>query len=95
MVFSAASIKQARRHQKFVGDRIEHAAERGLLGPDAGEITVEEVRDAGGDEDGERDPAQPQPAMQDVLPEHAGDHERHRDNAAVSQDVRQRERMGA
>jgi len=70
-------------------------AERGLLGPDAGKITVEEVGNAGRDKDGERDPAQPQPALQDVLPEHTADHDRDSDDTAIGQDIGQRERAGA
>ena len=36
--------QQAGRHQELVGDRVEHAAERRLLAPDAGEIAVENSR---------------------------------------------------
>ncbi len=87
--------QQARRHQELVGDRIEHAAERGLLVPHPGEIAVEKIRNAGGDEHRQRQPAQPQPAVEDVLPEHAADDDRNRHDAAISEDIRQRQRMNA
>src|SRR6516165_1126066 len=90
-----AKDQKARRNQKLVGDRVEHAAERGLLPPNAGKITVKKIGDAGRDKDDEREPAQPKPAMKDVLPEEAADHERHGDYAAISQNIRQRHRVGA
>jgi hypothetical protein len=83
--------EQARRHQELVGDRIEHAPERRLLAPLAREIAVEDVGHGGADEDEQRDPAQPQPALQDVLPVETGDHRRHRHDAGVGQEVRHRE----
>jgi hypothetical protein len=51
---SAASIS---RHD--VGDRIQHAAECRMLIPDPRIVTIEKIRNAGGDEYGERHPAQP------------------------------------
>ncbi len=51
--------QKAGRDQELVGDRIEHLAERGLLTPHAGEIAVEDVGHAGGDEDRQRQPTQP------------------------------------
>ena len=33
---------------------------------------------------------QPEPAVEDALAEHAADHDRHCDNAAVGQDIRER-----
>ena len=35
------------------------------------------------------------PPLQDALPEHAADHDRHGGDAAVGQDIGQRERMRA
>ena len=55
MVPSADQHQQAGRHQQLVGDRVEHAPEGRLLRVGAGEIAVEVIGDAGGDEDGERD----------------------------------------
>ena len=86
MVSSAASIK-TRRDQELVGDRVEHAAERGLLGPRAGQIAVEEIADRRGDKESERNPTEPEPAVKDALPEHAADHDRHGDDAAIGQNV--------
>jgi hypothetical protein len=83
--------QEAGRHEQFVGDRIEHAAERGLLAPAAGEVAVENVGDAGGDEDDERKPAQPQATLHNALREHNGDDDRHGGNARVGQDIRQRQ----
>ncbi len=51
IVSSAASISRHDDTKQLVGDRIEHAAERGLLSPGAREIAVEDIGDAGGDED--------------------------------------------
>src|SRR5262249_52979392 len=90
-----AEDQKAGCNQKLVGDRIKHTAERGLLAPNASKIAVEKTRDAGRDKDDEREPAQPKPAMKNVLPEQAADHDRHRDNAAVSQNVRQRRGVDA
>src|SRR6516162_7772191 len=90
-----AKNQKAGCHQKLVGDRVKHAAERGLLAPNAGKIAVKKIRDAGRDKDDEREPAQPKPAMKDVLPEQAADHERHGDYAAISQNIRQRHGVGA
>ena len=47
--------------QQLVGDGIEHAPEGRLLLPDAGEISVEPVRDAGDDEQREGRPARRSP----------------------------------
>ena len=54
--------QQAGRHQKLVGDRIEHPAEGRLLIPDSRIVAIEIVGHARGDEDGQRHPAQPQRA---------------------------------
>ena len=43
--------------QQLVGDRVEHAPERRLLLPDAGQIAVQPVGEAGADVDGQRPPA--------------------------------------
>ena len=51
MVSSAASMSRQDDDQKLIGDRIEHAAKRGLLIPDAGKIAVEEIADGGGDKE--------------------------------------------
>ena len=51
--------QQAGRDQELVGDRIEHPAEGGLLIPDSCIVAVEIVRDTGGNEHGQRHPAQP------------------------------------
>ena len=45
IVWSAASIEQRRGDEQLVGDRVEHAPERGLLRPGAREIAVEEIGD--------------------------------------------------
>src|SRR6516162_10671178 len=90
-----AEDQKAGCNQKLVGDRVKHTAERGLLAPNAGKIAIEKIRDAGRDKDDEGEPAQPKSAMKDVLPEQAADHDRHRDNAAVSQNVRQRHGIDA
>ena len=78
--------QQAGGDEQLVGDRIQHAAERGLLAPDAREIAIEIIGDAGDDEEAERDPAPGIAAADD-----AEDDERHGDDAAIGQHVRQRQ----
>ncbi len=77
--------------QQLVGDRVEHAAERRLLLPDAGEVAVEPVGQAGKHEQRERRPAR-RIALQE---KQAGDERRHGRNANVGEDVRQAHRQGA
>ncbi len=71
--------------EQLVRDRIEHAPERRLLLPHAGEIAVEVIGDAGADVDGERPPASGRRRDH----HEAEQHRRHGRNAGVSQHVRQ------
>src|SRR5262249_39773463 len=76
---------------QLVRDRVEHAPEGRLLAPFAGKIAVEDVGHSRADEDDHGDPAQPQPALQNVLPIEARHHRRHRGDAGVGQKVGHRE----
>src|SRR5262249_4337651 len=80
--------EQAGGDQQLVRDRVEHAAERGLLAPDAGEIAVEEIGDAGRNEKREGNPVQPKAAAEKIRPGYATDYRRHRGHARIGQKVR-------
>jgi len=55
-------------------------------------ITVENIGNAGGDEHRERNPAQPQPAVENALPIHQRHNHRHGGDPRIGQKVRNRER---
>ena len=84
--------QQAGRDQELVGNRVEHPPERRLLPVHAGEIAVEHVGDPGRDEDRERHPANPEPAVENALPIQQRNHDRHRGDPGVGQEVGQRQR---
>src|SRR5262249_56059056 len=78
--------------KRLGGDGIELAAERRRLAPLGGEVAVKHVGHARHDEDEQRHPAQPEAALQDVLPVETRNHRRHRDDAGIGQEVWHRER---
>ena len=75
-----------------VGDGVEEGTDGGDLAPASSQVAIEQVGDAGGDEHTERRPAQPQPAVENAVRVHQRDHDRHRCDPAVGQEVGQRER---
>jgi hypothetical protein len=78
--------EQQRCDQQLIGDRIQHAAERRLLLPGAGQIAVEKIGDCGGGKDPEGDPAR-QVGWQ-VRQRETGDDDGNRGYAAVGEDIR-------
>src|SRR5882724_8673105 len=80
------------RHRITIAAHSEHPAECRLLVPDPRVIAVEIIRDAGGDEHGDRHPAQPERAIHDRLRIDAADYHRDGGDARIGQDIRQRER---
>ena len=75
---------QRRGDDQLVGDGVEHLADGALLLPGAGEIAVEKVADAGGDEDPHGEPAAPVGRH-----EEAGDERRDGEDAPIGEEVRQ------
>ncbi len=84
MVPIGGEHQQRRRYDQLVGDGIEHAPDGALLLPGARQIAVEEIGDAGGDEDPHGDPAAPIAGD-----EEAGDERGDGEDAAIGEEVRQ------
>ena len=87
---SVSSQKQEYgRNKQLVGNRIQHAADRRRLFPDACQIAVKEIGNAGDQEYRQRSPAGCVAGLQPALEEEAKDHERNRDNTSIGEDIRQ------